>query len=107
MQPSDPFHDAATRVFDTVVAALAHHSGVRVDRAGNVLAIRFDDGHRCSLDRHYPIEQIWMADGHATWQFEHTGDDGQGWRDTRGHGELLAVLAANLSPRMARPIDFA
>lgn len=93
MPTEQQFVIAADRVLQTVADALARGAAGRVtcERAGDLLAMRFDDGVKCSLIRQNPIRQVWLAEGPLAWYFDWRPDRGL-WLDGRGRGTLGDVL---------------
>lgn len=74
---------------------------VDADLAMGVLSIEFADGKRCILNRQVPARQLWLAHGATAWHFDL--NEGQ-WVDTKGRGELRAVLAQELSEKLGHPV---
>ena len=75
---------------------------VDVDLSMGVLAMEFADGSKCIMNRQTAAHQIWLAHGATAWHF--SLEDGE-WRDTKGRGELRAVLAEQLSQKLGRPVE--
>jgi CyaY protein len=68
-----------------------------------VVKLTFADGSRCVLNRQSAAHQMWLAEGATAWHFE-ANPTGQ-WLDTKGRGELRAVLAEVLTRRLGRAIE--
>lgn len=74
--------------------------------AEGVLKLTFADGGRCVLNRQSAANQIWLAEGASAWHFEF--DDRTGvWLDTKGRGELRAVLGDVIARRLGRRLPLA
>jgi CyaY protein len=74
---------------------------LETDLAAGVLKIAFADGRNCILNRQTPARQIWLAEGASAWHFTF---DGAAWIDTKGRGELLAILGGILTRKLGRAI---
>ena len=72
--------------------------------AGGVLKISFAGGTQCVLNRQSAVEQIWLAEGANAWHFAWDEASRQ-WLDTKGRGELLAILGDILRRRLGRQVD--
>lgn len=70
-----------------------------------VIKMTFEDGTRCVLNRQAAAEQVWLAEGAQAWHFERDGADH--WMDTKGRGELHAVLAEIITRKLGRPCELA
>jgi CyaY protein len=77
---------------------------MEADLSGGVLRLSFPDGRNCILNRQSAAHQIWLAEGASAWHFvrDAAADD---WLDTKGRGNLRAILGAILTRRMRRPIQ--
>jgi CyaY protein len=76
---------------------------LEADFAGGVIRITFADRRNCILNRQAAAHQIWLAEGASAWHF--TYDEAESaWVDTKGKGELLAILGEIISRRLGRPI---
>lgn len=76
---------------------------LEADHAAGVLKMVFADGKACILNRQAAASQIWLAEGAQAWHFSFDPQQG-GWMDTKGRGELKAVLAEVLGNRLGRPV---
>lgn len=103
MTNSPTFSTHSCAVFDAVERATESVPGIDVERAGNILAFRFEDGGRCTLNRQDAIEQIWLADGPLSWHFECDAPTGH-WSDTVGRGSLFHIFGAMLHRRLGRAV---
>ncbi|MGE3173379.1 MAG: iron donor protein CyaY [Planctomycetota bacterium] len=68
-----------------------------------VIKLLFADGSRCVLNRQSAANQVWLAEGTTAWHFEFDAAAGA-WRDTKGRGELRAILGQMLTRRLGRPV---
>jgi len=87
---------------DSLLAALEEGIGAHVDAElqGGILTVDGDEG-TWVVNKHAPTRQIWVSSpksGARHYAFEVAS--GQ-WRDTRGGGELLATLSAELGVTLA------
>ncbi|MBI5852322.1 MAG: iron donor protein CyaY [Planctomycetes bacterium] len=73
------------------------------DLAMGVLTMEFADGKKCVLNRQAAAHQLWLAEGATAWHF--ALDDAGRFVDTKGRGELTAVLGDVLSRRLGRRIE--
>ena len=69
-----------------------------------VLTMEFQDGTKCIMNRQTAAHQIWLAESATAWHFEQDEATGN-WVDTKGRGELMAVLSDVLSRRLERPVS--
>ena len=76
---------------------------LEADLASGVLKISFSDGRNCILNRQSAARQIWLAEGASAWHFSRE-PLANAWLDTKGRGELAAVLSGILSRRLGRSV---
>lgn len=69
-----------------------------------VLTMEFGDGSKCIMNRQTAAHQIWLAEGATAWHFEKDETTGT-WVDTKGRGELKAILSDVLSRRLGRLVS--
>ncbi len=87
------FESLADSLLATLEEALGDH--VDAERQGGILTIE-DDAGTWIVNKHAPTRQIWLSSpvsGARHYAFDAEG--GQ-WLDTRGGGDLLAVLGDEL-----------
>lgn len=77
---------------------------LEADLAGGVLRITFADRKNCILNRQSAANQIWLAEGASAWHFAQDLASGR-WLDTKGRGDVDAILGEILSRRLGRAID--
>lgn len=77
---------------------------VDVDLAMGVLSMEFADGSKCIMNRQTAAQQIWLAHSATAWHFAQAKEAGP-WMDTKGRGELQAVLAELLSAKLGRSVS--
>ena len=88
-----PFESLA----DSLLAALEEGIGSHTDAElqGGILTVE-GDGGIWLLNKHVPTRQIWLSSPKSGAR-HYSFDSGTGqWRDTRGGGDLLAVLSTEL-----------
>ncbi len=76
---------------------------LEADLAGGVLRITFADQRSCIMNRQSAANQLWLAEGATAWHFEYAPASGA-WLDTKGRGELRAVLGEVVSRRLGRSV---
>ncbi|MCB9884353.1 MAG: iron donor protein CyaY [Planctomycetes bacterium] len=106
--PAPDEQDFLTRAETTMRAVLTALDSfdpdeLEADLAGGVLRITFADGRSCIMNRQSAANQLWLAEGATAWHFEYAPASGS-WMDTKGRGELRAVLGEVLSRRLKRPV---
>lgn len=69
-----------------------------------VLTMEFRDGSKCIMNRQTAAHQIWLAEGATAWHFDKDETTGT-WIDTKGRGDLKAVLSDVLSRRLERAVS--
>lgn len=99
------FLDACDRVLASIEDAF-DRCGVDVEsaRSGNVLELEFDDGAKIIVNGNAPVREIWVAARRGAFHFRH---DAGRWIDTRGAGELFALLSTLASHHAGEPIRLA
>lgn len=76
---------------------------VEAESSEGVVKLAFADGSRCVLNRQSAANQMWLAEGATAWHFEFDPAASM-WRDTKGRGELTAILSQILSRRLGRAV---
>ncbi len=76
---------------------------LEADFAGGVIRMTFADRRNCILNRQGAAHQIWLAEGASAWHFSYD-EAAAAWLDTKGRGDLFAVLAEILTRRLGRAI---
>ena len=66
-----------------------------------VLEIEFDDGGKIIVNRHAVAKEMWVAARSGGFHFRW---DGQLWRNTRNHDELMSVLSTLISEQAGEEI---
>lgn len=74
------------------------------EQRGNLLTLRFESGHRATFTRQDSIEQVWLANGPLTWQFELTAS---GLVDTVSRDGIEIIVGRVLADRGRAPRDSA
>lgn len=77
---------------------------VEAEASEGVLKLTFGDGARCVLNRQSAANQMWLAEGATAWHFEFD-EATQRWLDTKGRGELRAILADVVARRLGRRLS--
>lgn len=77
---------------------------LEADLALGVMKITFADGRKCIMNRQSAAHQIWLAEGATAWHFAFD-EATASWLDTKGRGQLTAVLADILSRKLGRPVS--
>jgi frataxin len=87
------FETLADSLLATLEAALGDH--VDAELQGGILTVEGDEG-TWIVNKHAPTGQIWLSSPKSGAR-HYAFDAGTGqWRDTRGGGDLLTVLGAEL-----------
>lgn len=104
--PDQEFLLRAETCLREVQAALDHFDPdeLEADLAGGVLRISFADRKNCIMNRQSAAHQIWLAEGALAWHF-HYDPASATWVDTKGRGELRAILGEVLSRRLGRIVQ--
>ena len=87
------FESLADSLLDALEECIGDH--VDTERQGGVLTVEGDDG-TWIVNKHAPTRQVWLSSprsGARHYAFD--AASGQ-WQDTRGGGDLLATLSAEL-----------
>lgn len=59
-------------------------------KPGGVLELEFENGSKIIINRHTAAREIWLAARSGGYHFRFV--DGDGWRSTRDHRNLMTVL---------------
>ena len=87
---------------DSLMEALEEGLGNVADAElqGGVLTVEGDDG-TWVINKHAPTKQIWLSSPKSGAR-HYAFDEGSGlWRDTRGPGDLMTILAGELGAVLA------
>jgi CyaY protein len=76
---------------------------VEADLAMDVISMQFADRTKAILNRQAAASQIWLACGATAWHFAKDSGTGE-WLDTKGRGELRAVLAGVIGGKLGRRV---
>jgi len=87
---------------DSLLAALEEGIGAHADAElqGGILTVDGDDG-TWVVNKHAPTRQIWVSSPKSGARHYAFDAGSRQWRDTRGGGELLAALSAELGVSLA------
>lgn len=99
------FTTAADRFMASVLDALSDldPDEVDCDLAMGVLTMQFADGQRFVMNRQTAAHQIWFAHGVTAYHFAFD-PEAAAWLDTKGRGDLRAVVARALSDKLGRAV---
>src|SRR5215510_1719590 len=64
---------------------------LEAETSEGVLKLTFADGSKCVLNRQTAAQQVWLAEGASAWHFNYE-PAARRWIDTKGRGELRAIL---------------
>ena len=85
--------------------AEAEDLDIECHRSGKVLDIEFvEQGERLIVNIQAPLQELWLAGKAGGFHFRLQA---QQWMDTRGHGELYAVLSQAASVAAGREVRIA
>lgn len=103
-QSDHEFTKAADAAMNAIFATLTQFDPDEVDAdlAMGVLKMEFADGKKFILNRQTAAHQIWLAHGVTAYHFEQEPDGN--WMDTKGRGELTALLAAAIGEKLGRKV---
>jgi len=99
----DSLADGTLAALERSLDAAALDADVLAKGAG-LLELEFADGSKMVINRHTAAREIWVAAKSGGFHFRHTGE---GWRDTRGGGELFAALSRLVSAQGGVPVVLA
>ena len=91
-----------SRLFDAIEAASSDRA--EVDLEGGVLTLEVDGASTWVLNKHAPMQQLWLSSPRSGAHHFAWDDTQRRWLSTRGGGELLALLAAELDAALGQPI---
>ena len=91
-----------SRVFDAIEAADSDRA--EVDLQDGVLTLEIDGSGTWVMNRHAPMQQLWLSSPRSgAHHFAVDAANGR-WLSTRGDGDLLALLQAELSAALGTPV---
>ena len=105
MDTDHQFEMRADQFMESMMLALDDFDPDELDSqlAMGVLSMEFEDGTKCIMNRQVAAHQIWLAAGATAWHFDF--DAGlDNWVDTKGRGDLKAVLSELLSDKLGRSV---
>jgi CyaY protein len=85
------FNQAASATLARLESALEDADLDFETPADGILEIEFDDGSKIIVNRHGPLQEIWVAARSGGFHFKRAGDD---WIDTRDATPLFTKLKA-------------
>jgi len=94
----DSLIDDLVRRFDAI-----DPDELEAETAEGVLKLTFADGSKCVLNRQTAAQQVWLAEGASAWHFNFEPASRR-WIDTKGRGDLRAILGEVLTRRLGRRI---
>ncbi|MES2186567.1 MAG: iron donor protein CyaY [Pseudomonadota bacterium] len=72
-------------------------------RSGGMVTLTFANGSQVVMNQQKPLHELWLAARSGGYHFKYVGD---AWTDTKGQGELLAILSREASVQSGRPLTF-
>ncbi len=105
MSTDHEFEMRADRFMESILLTLDELDPDDVDTqlAMGVLTMEFEDGSKSIMNRQVAAHQIWLAAGATAWHFDYDAE-ADAWRDSKGRGTLLVVLAELLSNQLGRSV---
>lgn len=105
MTTDHEFAKAADRLMQSLFVSLSKLDPDEVDSdlAMGVLSMQFADGKKFILNRQSAANQIWLAHGVTAYHFAQDSATGQ-WLDTKGRGEVKALLAKAIGEKLGRAV---
>jgi len=85
------FLELADRTLAAIEDAVdACGASIETSRSGHVLELEFDDGSKIVVNAQAPMRELWVAARAGGFHFRR---EGERWLDSRGAGELWAMLS--------------
>ncbi len=80
-------------------------SDVDIDsqRSGGMITLTFPNGSQIVMNKQAPLQEVWLAARSGGYHFKWTDE---AWRDTKGQGELRAILGREASAQAGIPLNF-
>lgn len=97
------FNRAATATLARIEAAAEAAELEYETPADGIVEIEFDDGGKIIVNRHGPLQEIWVAARAGGFHFKRAGDD---WIDTRDATPLFVKLAALIAAQGGGAVEF-
>jgi CyaY protein len=72
-------------------------------RSGGMVTLTFGNGSQIVMNQQKPLHELWLAARSGGYHFKYVED---AWTDTKGQGELLAILSREASVQSGRPLVF-
>ena len=72
-------------------------------RSGGMVTLTFGSGSQIVMNQQKPLHELWLAARSGGYHFKYVDD---AWTDTKGQGELLAILSREASAQSGRPLIF-
>lgn len=85
--------------------AICDSSDVDIDsqRSGGMITLTFPNASQIILNKQPPLQEIWLAAKSGGYHFKWSGRE---WLDTKGQGEITAVLTREASAQAGSPLNF-
>ena len=97
--------DAALARIETGIEAIADDAEIDPIRAGNVLTLGFENGHRIVVNSQAAASELWVAARSGGFHFR--WDERRAtWVDTRAGTELFTALAQLVEIETGSPVSF-
>jgi frataxin len=91
-----------SQLFDAIEAASSDRA--EVDLEGGVLTLEVEGTGTWVLNKHAPMQQLWLSSPRSG-AHHFAREEGHGrWLSTRGGGELMALLKAELEAALGGPV---
>ena len=96
--PEQAFESLADSLLETLEEAIGAHADAELQ--GGVLTVEAGAG-TWVVNKHAPTRQIWLSSPKSGAKHYAFGDASGLWRDTRGPGDLMTILAGELGAVLA------
>ena len=97
--------DAVLARIESGIEAIADDAEIDPVRAGNVLTLAFENGHRIVVNSQAAASELWVAA--RSGGFHYRWDEARAmWVDTRAGTELFTALAQLVEAETGSPVSF-
>ena len=97
--------ESALRAIEMACDHINETSDVDLDnqRTGGMVTLTFANRSQIVVNLQKPLHEIWVAARSGGYHFKWNGD---AWTDTKGSGELFALMTRFASEQAGRPVVF-
>jgi CyaY protein len=97
--------DALLQSVESRCDQICDNSDIDIDsqRSGGMITLTFPNGSQIILNKQAPLQEVWLAARSGGYHFKWADN---AWRDTKGQGELLAILGREAAVQAGTRLDF-